>query len=81
MPSTTNLGRLIQNILSMYLNLNLLIEDYNIKYLPNIDTFMNLERSNKTRITSASKFLGVGDPKFLNKRSVPLRMTALFKEL
>ena len=43
-----------------------LIEDYNIKYLPNIDTFMNLERSNKTRITSASKFLGVGDPKFLN---------------
>lgn len=43
-----------------------LIEDYNIKYLPNIDTFMNLERSSKTRITSASKFLGVGDPKFLN---------------
>ena len=27
---------------------------------------MNLERSSKTRITSASKFLGVGDPKFLN---------------
>jgi len=43
-----------------------LIEDYNIKYLPNIDTFMNLERSSKTRITSVSKFLGVGDPKFLN---------------
>ena len=34
-----------------------LIEDYNIKYLPNIDTFMNLERSSKTRITSVSKFL------------------------
>ena len=44
-----------------------LIEDYNIKYLPNIDTFMSLERSRKTRITLASKFLGVGDPKFLNK--------------
>ena len=43
-----------------------LIEDYNIKYLPNIDTFMNLERSSKIRITSASKFLGVGNPKFSN---------------
>ena len=41
-----------------------LIEDYNIKYLPNIDTFMNLGKLENTKITSTSHFLGIGNPQF-----------------
>ena len=41
-----------------------LIEDHNIKYLPNINTFMNLGKLENTKITSTSDFLGIGDTLF-----------------
>ena len=40
-----------------------LIQDYQVNYVPSIETFINLKNLTKSKINKKSLFLGVGDPK------------------
>ena len=55
--NTNNLDKIDHNIKPRYL-----VQDFEISYLPNIETFVQVSSNNKINISKNSKFLGIGDP-------------------
>tara|TARA_B100001248_G_scaffold184100_1_gene140271 strand:- start:893 stop:4525 length:3633 start_codon:yes stop_codon:yes gene_type:complete len=55
--NTNNIDKIDHNIKPRYL-----VQDFEISYLPNIETFVQVSSNNKINISKNSKFLGIGDP-------------------